>query len=111
MSGTRTRARHLIAVAAMVAGLLAAMALPAAAHGTCSDVGFLGVEVHGQHVVRDYVIGDGGSDWPPSGSVGSAIGGQGAALPGGPGPGFHFPNGVAPGASFCTGSQSPGVHV
>lgn len=35
----------------------------------------------------------------------------GAALPGGPGPGFHVPNGVAPGASFCNPqSQSPGVH-
>ena len=111
MNSTRTHAGRLLVVAALVAGVLAALALPAAAQGTCSDVGFLGIEVHGQHVVRDYVIGGGGSDWPPSGSVGSAIGGQGAAVPGGPGPGFHFPNGVAPGASFCTDSQSPGVHL
>lgn len=106
----RTHARRLLVVAVLLVGVLAALALPAAAHGTCSDVGFLAVEVHGQHVVRDYVIGNGGSDWPLAGSVGDAIGGEGAALPGGPGPGFHFPNGVAPGASFCTDSRSPGVH-
>ena len=89
MNTTRTNAWRLLLVAAVMAGALASMALPAAAHGTCSDVGFLGIEVHGQHVVRDYVIGGGESDWPPSGSVGSAIGGRGAWLPGGPGPGFH----------------------
>ena len=111
MNNTRTHAWRLIVVVALLAGGLAAMALPASAHGTCSDVGFLGVEVHGQHVVRDYVIGEGGSDWPLSGSVGSAIGGEGAEIPGGPGPGFHFQNGIAPGASFCNGSQSPGLHV
>ena len=111
MNRTRMQAWRLLIIAAVLAGALAAMALPAAAHATCSDVGFLGVQVHGQHVVRDYVMGDAALTWPPSGSVGRTIGGEGAALPGGPGPGFHFPNGVAPGASFCNDSQSPGIHV
>ncbi len=86
-------------------------ALPASAHATCSDVG-LGIDVHGHHVVRDYVVG-GALDWPPSGgAVGAAVAGGGAAIPGGPGPGFHFPNGVAPGASFCNPqAQSPGWHA
>jgi hypothetical protein len=85
---------------------------PVAAHGTCSDVGFLDIEVHGMHVVRDYVMGGGLAEWPPKGGVvGDAVGGSGASLPGGPGPGFHFPNGIAPGASFCNDSNSPGVHL
>ncbi len=88
----------------------ASFALPATAtfahDPTCS--GTLNIAVHGQHVVGDYVIGGGISSWPPNGLVG---GGGGAAVPGGPGPGSHFPNGVAPGASFCLDqSQSPGVH-
>jgi len=96
--------------------LIAALALPAAASAhepTCADFGALGIEVHGQHVVRDYVMGGGLEDWPPSGgSVGDAAGGDGAAVPGGPGPGFHFPNGFAPGASFCLAqSEAPGYHV
>lgn len=93
------------------AGLLIGAAGSAAAHEgpTCADFGPLGVEVHGQHVVRDYVMGGGLDSWPPSGSVGSVVGGRGAAVPGGPGPGFHFPNGFAPGASFCNPqSNSPG---
>jgi hypothetical protein len=99
----------------LVAGLLGAAlaAAPASAHGpTCSDSP-LGISVHGQHVVRDYVTGgDGAASWPPKGSVGSSIAGAGAALPGGPGPGFHFPNGFAPGASFCNSqSKSPGFHL
>lgn len=103
-----------IAVAAAVAGGL--MLLPqmhvAEAGPTCS--GTLGIETHGQHVVGDYVSGVGHEalGWPPSGQdVGDAIGGDGASVPGGPGPGFHFPNGFAPGASFCLEqSQSPGFH-
>ena len=84
---------------------------PVAAHGTCSDVEFLAIDVHGMHVVRDYVMGGGLTDWPPKGGVvGDATRG-GAFLPGGPGPGFHFPNGIAPGASFCNDSNSPGVHL
>jgi hypothetical protein len=101
---------------AALAGLavLAVSVAPTAAHEpTCSEVGFLGIVVHGQHVVRDYVTGGALGGWPPGpGEVGSAVGGSGAALPGGPGPGFHFPNGFAPGASFCNSqSNAPGFHV
>ena len=50
--------------------------------------------------------------WPPAGGVGRYIAGEGASpAPGGPGPGFHFPNGFAPGASFCNDSNSPGAHL
>jgi hypothetical protein len=92
--------------------LVFGLASPALADGpTCSD--FLPVEVHGQHIVGDYVagVGHGALGWPPDGaSVGEAVSETGgAAVPGGPGPGFHFPNGFAPGASFCIGSpSSPG---
>jgi hypothetical protein len=83
----------------------------AVAAPTCS--GTLGIAVHGQHVVGDYVTGIGAGDlgWPPGPGVGGAIAGSGAAVPGGPGPGFHFPNGFAPGASFCLSkSKSSGAH-
>jgi hypothetical protein len=99
-----------------IAGL-AAVALTAtpasAATPTCSST--LGIAVHGQHVVGDYVTGIGHDalGWPPGGEVGSAISGSGAVTPGGPGPGFHFIQDppVAPGASFCLEqSRSPGVH-
>jgi hypothetical protein len=101
----------------LISGLVASAALlvPGGAQAgepTCS--GTLGIAVHGQHVVGDYVTGIGHDalGWPPSGGVvGAAVGGSGAVLPGGPGPGFHFPNGFAPGASFCLDqSQSPGLH-
>lgn len=106
--GARRRVTMIVSAAAMA---LVGGALPASAHGTCSDVGFLGIEVHGHHVVRDYVVGA-QMDWPPSGGVvGTAVAGRGAYLPGGPGPAYHFENGVAPGASFCTQSRSPGFHV
>lgn len=86
----------------------------AQANPTCSDE--LGISVHGQHVIGDYVTGSGtGSEdgFPPDGTfIGQIVSDNGgAAIPGGPGPGFHFPNGVAPGASFCTDSQSPGAHL
>lgn len=99
-------------------GLLSTIAIIAAtssaganqADPTCSDV--LAIEVHGQHIIGDYVtgIGHGELDWPPSGSeIGEAVSANGGvAVRGGPGPGFHFPNGFAPGASFCTDSRSPG---
>ncbi len=83
-----------------------------AASPTCADT--LLIANHGQHIVGDYVTGIGHAQlvWPPSGGgVGDAVRAVGAALPGGPGPGFHFPNGVAPGASFCTASSSPGAHL
>lgn len=87
---------------------------------TCSH---FGTATHGQHIVGDYVtgIGSGGVvpglpsgdiGWPPDGSeVGAAVSGNGGAYtPGGPGPGFHFENGVAPGASACLDAASPGMH-
>jgi hypothetical protein len=101
---------QLIAMTAVAMTMLTGAALPAAAQPTCSDVG-LGIEVHGQHVVRDYILGDHDfKAWPPSGGdVGRAIAGEGAALPGGPGPAFHFANDIPPGASFCNEqAQSPG---
>jgi hypothetical protein len=98
-----------ITVVAATAALALFGGQTAAADPTCS--GTLGIAVHGQHVVGDYVKGT-GTQWPPAGGVGSVVGGNGAATPGGPGPGFHFPNAFAPGASFCLDqSQSPGVHL
>lgn len=82
---------------------------------TCRDA--VGVVTHGQHIVGDYVTGIGGIggalEWPPNGEVGEVVGAQhGVVVKGGPGPGFHFPNGFAPGASFCLEhSQSPGLHL
>ncbi len=106
---------YLTRVALAVAVSTAAVAMaagPSAASPTCSNT--LGITTHGQHVVGDYVTGTGHDalGWPPSGQeVGPAVAGLGAAIPGGPGPGFHFPNGFAPGASFCLDqSQSPGLH-
>ena len=96
-------------VAMVLAVPMLAFGAPAlAATPTCSAA--LGVTTHGQHIVGDYVtgIGHGELGWPPNGQVG---GGGGAIVKGGPGPGFHFPNGFAPGASFCTGSDSPGIHL
>jgi hypothetical protein len=85
----------------------------ASAEPTCSDT--LGIATHGQHIVGDYVTGIGHDQlgWPPSGGVvGDATSTSGGAvIPGGPGPGFHFPNGFAPGASFCNDSNSPGTHL
>lgn len=108
-----------LAIATIAGGALLVLSAgggPAAAHGTCTGVG--GIAVHGQHVVGDYVIGDAGLgsglQWPKdyTGAVGKAVSANGgAAVPGGPGPGFHFPNGFAPGASFCTDSSSPGLHL
>ena len=104
-----------IAASMLVSGLLASGSASAKSYDTeptCSDT--LGIEVHGQHVVGDYVTGLGHDlSWPPSGQqIGQAVSSNGgAAVPGGPGPGFHFEFGVAPGASFCNGSNSPGLHL
>lgn len=101
-----------VVAALSVMGAASATAQSTNATPTCSDT--LGIEVHGQHVVADYVTGlHGDLDWPPSGAeVGERVRESGgAALPGGPGPGFHFPNEFAPGASFCTDSESPGTHL
>jgi len=106
------RRRLLLSLAGL--GLLAGLSVPAvsAADPTCADVGFLGIEVHSQHIIRDYVTGGALSGWPPEpGEVGAAIAGSGAVVHGGPGPGFHFLNGFAPGASFCLSqANSPGSH-
>jgi hypothetical protein len=80
---------------------------------TCSDT--LPIEVHGQHVIGDYVTGLGHDEmgWPPNeADIGETVASNGGVVVrGGPGPGFHFDYGVAPGASFCTDSRSPGAHL
>jgi hypothetical protein len=106
--------RRVIGSMALGGALLMAAATAVAAHDpTCADFDALAIVVHGQHVVRDYVTGGELVGWPPAGgAVGEAVAGSGAAVPGGPGPGFHFPNGFAPGASFClANSNSPGFHA
>ncbi len=114
MSGKVKLSAALLATSAVALGLLSLVGRTEAAEPTCSTT--LGIAVHGQHVVGDYVTGIGHGDlgWPPSGGVvGEATSANGgAAIPGGPGPGFHFPNGFAPGASFCLlQSNSPGLHL
>jgi len=108
------RSRQIVGAIAAGALLAAYTGATASAHegATCSGLG--GIEVHGQHVIGDYVTGlggiGGGLDWPPAGEVGAAIqaNGGGAAVPGGPGPGFHFTiPGLAPGASFCNEQAHP----
>jgi hypothetical protein len=104
--------RRFILSATATALLALTLAGPVAAHeSTCSSS--IGSATHGEHVLGLYVVG--GSlnlgTWPPTGGVGQFIGGEGAALPGGPGPTFHMLNGFAPGASFCNlQSKSPGLH-
>jgi hypothetical protein len=105
--------RRLLLSLSASAAILAVLAGPVAAgEPTCSTE--LGIEAHGQHIVGDYVTGIGHEnlDWAPSGGiVGQAIAGSGVVVAGGPGPGFHFPNGFAPGASFCNEwSQADGIH-
>ncbi|HXH88604.1 MAG TPA: hypothetical protein VNI55_08370 [Gaiellaceae bacterium] len=105
---------RILLVLSALAVLAFAGAGSASADPTCS--GTLGIDVHGQHIVGDYVTGIGHSslDWPPSGGVvGDAVRANGGvAVAGGPGPGFHFPNGFSPGASFCLDqSQAPGTHL
>jgi len=99
--------RRLLSMAAAGALALAVSAPVAAADPTCAEM--MGIANHGEHVLGLYVVG--GSlalgYWPPEGGVGQYVGGEGAALPGGPGPTFHFINGFQPGASFCVDSQSP----
>lgn len=101
-----------LATSALVVGS-AGVATAAAHEPTCSPT--LGITVHGQHIIGDYVtgIGHGELAWPPrGGAVGTTVAANGGVVVrGGPGPGFHFPNDFAPGASFCTESRSPGVHL
>jgi hypothetical protein len=103
--------RRIIGSMALGGALLMATVPAVAASGdpTCSEL--FGGYPHGYHVIADYVTGIGsellggpGIDWPPTGL--NAAGG--AAQPGGPGPGFHFPNDVPPGASFCNPQAKSG---
>jgi hypothetical protein len=110
MLTTVRRSAVTMGIAAAATTLIASSA--SADTPTCSDT--LGITVHGQHIVGDYVAGIGHETlgWPPDGAViAEAVSGVGVAVPGGPGPGFHFPNGFAPGASFCNDSNSPGTHL
>jgi hypothetical protein len=104
------------APAALAAFVVAFPAAPASAQGepTCSGVLGSDIVVHGQHIVGDYVTGLGAIfpphelDWPPAGQVGEAVKENGGAvLPGGPGPNFHFVEGLPPGASFCLEQAHP----
>ena len=111
---TMRAARLLAAGVAALALVLVASVDSASAAGspTCSDT--LLIEVHAQHIIGDYITGIGHDDlsWPPRGAVGDAVGGGGGpVVRGGPGPGFHFPNGVAPGASFCNPQARSGNAV
>jgi len=103
------------ALAAVIAAFITAFAsAPASAAGspTCSD---LGIAVHGQHIIGDYVTGlgailpgTGTLDWPPAGEVGQTVSANGGpVITGGPGPGFHFMEGLPPGASFCLEQAHP----
>ena len=90
---------------------LIVVAVPAAVAAGSPTCGGVVGQVHGQHVVGDYVTGVGHDDleWPPAGQANAA---GGAVLPGGPGPAFHFVNDFAPGASFCNSqARSPGFHI
>lgn len=102
----RTRTLIVLVLAVLMA-LTSSVAMAVSDRATCAGV--VG-EVHGQHVFGDYVTGVGHDfEWPPKGQFNAA---GGAVLPGGPGPGFHFPNGFAPGASFCNPqSNAPGFHL
>ena len=98
--------KRMITTLALAAAMLLATATAApAGEPTCSAF-FEGPGPHGVHVRDAYVTG------------GDANAAGGAILPGGPAAFGHFLAGdppgsapVAPGASFCTGSQSPGIHL
>jgi len=100
------RLRPALAAAALAATTLALTSSPASAHDPAC-AGYKGVANHGEHVITDYVLGAvvGGEElesWPPTGGLGDVVGTEGgAALPGGPGPAYHFLVGAPPGASFC----------
>ena len=102
----------LLSLPAALAVVAAASPGVAGASPTCATT--LGIANHGEHIVADYITGLGRDavEWPLNGGlVGETIGGDGAAVPGAPGPGSHFVHGFAPGASFCLDtSQSPGHH-
>lgn len=112
------------ALSVAASGGTAAAATPTnAGSPTCANVLGSGILVHGQHIVGDYVTGvgavlnlDGVPDnnltWPPAGQVGQVVSANGGAfLPGGPGPAFHFIEGLPPGASFCLAQAHPNGFV
>ena len=109
------RASRVMAGVAVAAGVFMATSGPVAAAGSPTCVSefedFFGgahdIANHGQHIVGDYVVG-GHTEWPPAGQVGDVVGGRGPANPGAPGIHEHP---FAPGASFCTDSNSPGPHL
>ena len=110
-TSTRTTIALTIGALALALGGTTASADDAA---TCAGALGSDIVVHGQHIVGDYVTGLGGIfgdglQWPPAGQVGEAVQENGgAAMPGGPGPGFHFTiEGLAPGASFCNEQAHP----
>lgn len=94
------------------AALVAFPATAGAKEPNCATT--LGIANHGEHIVADYVAGIGRDNmaWPPADGIGVTVAANGGAdTPGAPGPGSHFINGIAPGASFCIArSQSPGAH-
>ena len=98
-----------VAMAAIVGVAASAGAQSTNATPTCSDM--LEIDVHGEHIVGDYVTGIGHEtlEWEPRGGiVGDTVSDNGGvAIAGGAGRG-HLSADVAPGASFCTDSQSPG---
>ena len=105
------RKLSLIAAVVVLGAASSAGAQQADPGPTCTDI--LDIDTHGQHIVGDYVTGIGhvNLEWPPSGGViGEAVSENGGvAVRGGPSPEAHAP--FAPGASFCTDSQSPGMHL
>lgn len=109
MSARRATIARLLVGGAAAAAALVATPGPAVAEGSPTCGGVVGT-VHGHHVVSDYVDGEGHDSmtWPPAGQVDAA---GGAAHPGAPGAHGHMLAGIAPGASFCTASNSPGWHV
>jgi len=100
-----------LCAAALTVGVLPAGAGAQSGNATptCSDV--LDIDVHGEHIVADYVTGTlhENFEWTPGeGKVGQVVADNGgAAVRGGAGRG-HLDADIAPGASFCTDSQSPG---
>jgi hypothetical protein len=101
------------AVGLVLVGSLSGGGTAAFADGpTCE--GYKDVANHGEHVIEDYVLGavEGGpviDDWSTKGGIGDIVGtAGGAAVPGGPGPAFHFTHGAPPGASFCNPQANSG---
>ena len=101
----------IMAVAMALTVMTASVALADRDGPTCANLQFQLDDIanHAQHIIGDYVTGDGhDGEWPPNGLVGNrgepGVPGSGAAVaPGAAAPNGHFGAGLAPGASFCTG--------